>query len=557
MSVSISDPTTIISGKTSMLSACDLETGHGAQGAIPTSLGGEASPFVAQLAAVMRSTGAAGPPATPPAASTRSLTLSSSGVSSPLMTLPATQDQAEAALHASASGAKGACIVRNGTTVADTASTNVARRVPTAGADQKPGLSTSVTQASGRPAAGTPATSGSHAAVPKGRPRRGASTSGRSTRTDADVQAPVQVLPPTAPPLASHAATLSRPTRSFAASSTTGASTSGGGLPGKPGADETAGDLAAAGVNDSAANLSQRTAVAPVPQPELPVEPGTEPGERKIQDVVPASSTRSPVPSRLGQAESLSRGDAPRRHVVVDRLTGSSPDTAILPEAVPGLSGANMPAAASEAFASASAAAQTSRQVAGGAQAATASTAGVADAGAGAGATAQVSTSLLTLRLDSSGSSRLSVSLQPKQLGAVQIQLDRRSDGEVMITVTASEPSTLRSLMADQAQLHSALDAAAVPSTNRHLSFELSNAATSEASPAAHPQDGGQASPDMSSFRSFSQPGGEEARGDRHDLVPGHLAAADDAGVDSSAMVPPVMTAAAWSLRSGSINITA
>ena len=73
------------------------------------------------------------------------------------------------------------------------------------------------------------------------------------------------------------------------------------------------------------------------------------------------------------------------------------------------------------------------------------------------GAPAQVGTSLLTLASGTDGSSQMALSLHPKDLGDVHIQLARDADGTVRVVVAATEPTTLRSLITDQAHLHAAL----------------------------------------------------------------------------------------------------
>lgn len=91
------------------------------------------------------------------------------------------------------------------------------------------------------------------------------------------------------------------------------------------------------------------------------------------------------------------------------------------------------------------------------------------------GAAGQVSASLMTMAAGASRFSQLAVSLQPKDLGSVRIQLDRRADGRVSIVVAATDPATLRRLMTDQEHLHATLNAASIPATDRQLTFELAS----------------------------------------------------------------------------------
>lgn len=184
----------------------------------------------------------------------------------------------------------------------------------------------------------------------------------------------------------------------------------------------------------------------------------------------------------------------------------------------------------------------------------------------GAGAPAQVGASLLTLASSADGSSRMAISLHPKELGAVQVQLERSADGTTRIVVAASEPGTLRSLMTSQDQLHAALDAAAIPTTGRHLSFEL---ATST-SPApghvgAHPDAAAGSRPDvptsadMSGFRDTNRQETSQSRDDRTGGFSGRSRdRSDDPGavgvLGAVSMPSPPSTRR---MPSGSINITA
>ena len=173
------------------------------------------------------------------------------------------------------------------------------------------------------------------------------------------------------------------------------------------------------------------------------------------------------------------------------------------------------------------------------------------------GAPAQVGASLLTLASGGDGSSQMALSLHPKDLGGVHIQLARGADGAVRVVVAATEPATLRSLIADQAHLHAALDAAAVPSTDRHVSFELAPASASpdagtnaDGRPDSSRAPDGRAAMDMS-----GQDGGRRSGEGRPDRPGGQdMAAASDSGFDRPS---PFSSTTTLLLRHGSINITA
>ncbi len=173
------------------------------------------------------------------------------------------------------------------------------------------------------------------------------------------------------------------------------------------------------------------------------------------------------------------------------------------------------------------------------------------------GAPAQVGASLLTLASGTDGSSQMALSLHPKDLGSVHIQLARGADGAVRVVVAATEPATLRSLIADQAHLHAALDAAAVPSADRHVSFELAPVSTSpDGAATADSQPGGSGSPDGRAAMDMSgQDGGGRSGDGRRDRPAGQdTAATSGGGFDRSS---PFSSTTTLLLRHGSINITA
>ncbi|MGI4745135.1 MAG: flagellar hook-length control protein FliK [Janthinobacterium lividum] len=191
-----------------------------------------------------------------------------------------------------------------------------------------------------------------------------------------------------------------------------------------------------------------------------------------------------------------------------------------------------------------------------------------------ASAQAQVGSSLLTLASGPDGSSQMALTLHPKELGAVHIQLDRNSNGVIRIVVTASEPATLRSLINDQAHLHAALDAASIPSAGRTLSFELGIPPAGPAVTPGHaafpsvvervqdtvsaPQTDARTNVDMSGFRSSDPQAGNGGRD------PGNAFSRSgrDPGSDSDAGdtddSPTISKSSSLARRSsGGINITA
>ena len=173
------------------------------------------------------------------------------------------------------------------------------------------------------------------------------------------------------------------------------------------------------------------------------------------------------------------------------------------------------------------------------------------------GAPAQVGASLLTLASSADGSSQMALSLHPKDLGEVHIQLARGADGAVRVVVAATEPATLRSLIADQAHLHVALDAAAVPSINRHVSFELApGAAPPDAGASADGQPNGSGSAHRDAAMDMAgQNGGRRSGDGRPDHPDGpNTAAESNGGFDRSS---PFSSTTTLLLRQGSINITA
>jgi flagellar hook-length control protein FliK len=135
------------------------------------------------------------------------------------------------------------------------------------------------------------------------------------------------------------------------------------------------------------------------------------------------------------------------------------------------------------------------------------------------------------------GGGQVTLQLNPLELGKVQIQIDRGADGTAAVHVSAERPDTLQLLVADQAQLHQALNAAGVPSDGRTLSLSLST-----------PDQGGsgQASGDAGQGGANSQTGGQS--GGQQNRASYGLGAGLDSATDNGGT-------ASW-LRAG-VDITA
>ena len=90
----------------------------------------------------------------------------------------------------------------------------------------------------------------------------------------------------------------------------------------------------------------------------------------------------------------------------------------------------------------------------------------------------QVTPALVQLS-HAAGGGQLTLQLNPGELGRVHIQIDRAADGSASVHVTADRAETLQLLVADQAQLHHALDSAGLPQDGRTLSLSLAKPDTS------------------------------------------------------------------------------
>jgi flagellar hook-length control protein FliK len=86
----------------------------------------------------------------------------------------------------------------------------------------------------------------------------------------------------------------------------------------------------------------------------------------------------------------------------------------------------------------------------------------------------QVAPALLNLTTSSIGTQRMTLRLDPAELGTVQVSIDRPADAPAHVEISASRPETLSLLLRDQAQLQHTLTQAGVPPEGRTISFHLS-----------------------------------------------------------------------------------
>ncbi len=101
---------------------------------------------------------------------------------------------------------------------------------------------------------------------------------------------------------------------------------------------------------------------------------------------------------------------------------------------------------------------------------------------------AQVAQGLSAMHLSGAGARQITIHLTPGTLGAVQVRIERGTDGAATITLQAEKAETLHALQQDSAHLHEALDRAGLPSAGRQVSYELAqNQASAGAASATGP----------------------------------------------------------------------
>ncbi len=87
---------------------------------------------------------------------------------------------------------------------------------------------------------------------------------------------------------------------------------------------------------------------------------------------------------------------------------------------------------------------------------------------------AQITPALVSMSHTPDGAQRLTMKLEPPELGQVHIQIDRPTDdAPARVAITVERPETLQLLLHDQPQLQRALDQAGVPAEGRSVTFHV------------------------------------------------------------------------------------
>ena len=88
----------------------------------------------------------------------------------------------------------------------------------------------------------------------------------------------------------------------------------------------------------------------------------------------------------------------------------------------------------------------------------------------------QVAPVLVSMAHAPDGTQRLTLRLDPPELGHLQIRVERPPDAPAHVDITVEKPETLTLLLRDQPQLQRALDQAGVPPDGRSVTFHIATA---------------------------------------------------------------------------------
>jgi hypothetical protein len=145
----------------------------------------------------------------------------------------------------------------------------------------------------------------------------------------------------------------------------------------------------------------------------------------------------------------------------------------------------------------------------------------------------QVAPVLVSMAHAPDGTQRLTLRLDPPELGHLQIRVERPPDAPAHVDITVEKPETLILLLRDQPQLQRALDQAGVPPDGRSVTFHIATADAGpryEVGPTLSGAGTGSSGAGDASSGAFHQ-GGRPARGGFSD--------ADETNADFALPVPP------------------
>jgi flagellar hook-length control protein FliK len=144
---------------------------------------------------------------------------------------------------------------------------------------------------------------------------------------------------------------------------------------------------------------------------------------------------------------------------------------------------------------------------------------------------AQVAPVLVSMANAPDGAQRLTLRLDPPELGHVEIRIDRPASAPAHVDITVQRPETLILLLRDQPQLQRALDQAGVPPDGRSVTFHVATAEAAQRPDGAPAFGTGAGAGSGSGSHSTSQQGGSPSR---------HaFADTDDTETDFARVAPP------------------
>jgi len=168
----------------------------------------------------------------------------------------------------------------------------------------------------------------------------------------------------------------------------------------------------------------------------------------------------------------------------------------------------------------------------------------------------QVTPAMISLSRAASGEHRMTLRLDPAELGHLEIRIERSAEAPARVSITVERAETLTLLLRDQARLEQALDQAGIPAAGRHVTFQVAPAEVA-AAPHTPPQDtpGRWSGGSLAGDPSAQQGAGQHATGHESTGTPNRQSRFAAAGPDQPDLAYPGAPPGAW-MRAG-LDITA